>query len=148
MKNIFDSNDNNELIARIEKLNPETLQLWGKMNVIQMMKHCIAVIDVTFGLKEIKMNFFMRMLGRLMKKSILNAPKFKKNSPTAPEFIFKDDYGFETTKAELINKTKEFQKGIEVIKIKVHPFWGKLSQEDWNNLQYKHLDHHLKQFGV
>ncbi|MFD1127776.1 DUF1569 domain-containing protein [Paenibacillus provencensis] len=28
-----------------------------------------------------------------------------------------------------------------------HPFFGKLTSEEWSIGLYKHLDHHLKEFG-
>lgn len=148
MGNIFDTNDNQILIDRINKLTPEKAAIWGKMTVDQMLSHCIAPIAVGLGTIELKISFIMRILGRMMKKSWLNAPEFKKNSPTAPQFIRSERYDFESTKAELIEKVKKLGEGFQVIKIDVHPFWGKLNETDWNNLQWKHLDHHLRQFGV
>ena len=29
-----------------------------------------------------------------------------------------------------------------------HALIGKVSGEDWGRLQHKHVDHHLRQFGV
>ncbi|NJM78561.1 MAG: DUF1569 domain-containing protein [Flavobacterium sp.] len=142
MKNIFDKNDNQELIGRINLLTPYAKPQWGKMTVDQMLSHCISPIDVAFGTQKLKMSFPMRILGRMMKKSWLDAPEFKKNSPTAKEFIRKDTYDFELTKTELIQKVEKLGEGFQVIKIETHPFWGKLNETDWNNLQWKHLDHH------
>jgi hypothetical protein len=148
MGNIFNATDNQVVIDRITKLTPDTTAIWGKMTVDQMLSHCMAPIDVALGIEQLKMPFLMRMLGRLMKKSWLNAPQFKRDSPTAKEFIRKERYDFESTKAELIEKVKKLGEGFHVVKIEVHPFWGKLNETDWNNLQWKHLDHHLRQFGV
>lgn len=148
MKNIFDKTENQELIDRIKQLTPESKPQWGKMTVDQMLSHCISPIAVGLGTETLNIPFPMRMLGRLMKNSWLRAPEFKKNSPTAKEFIRKDTYNFEPTKAELIEKVQKLGEGFQVIQIETHPFWGKLNEADWNNLQWKHLDHHLRQFGV
>jgi len=117
------------------------------MTVDQMLKHSIAPIDVVFGDLVIKMPFYMGWLGRMFKKSVLNN-EFKKGSPTAKEFIFKERYNFEQSKQELIEKTRKFQDGTKVIKLERHPFWGKMNPQEWDTLMWKHLDHHLKQFGV
>jgi uncharacterized protein DUF1569 len=149
MPSIFDQKDNQELINRINKLQPITLSQWGKMTVDQMMSHCIAPIDVALGNKHLKANFMFSLLGRMIKKKIINAPRFKKDSPTAPDFIRKGTYDFDATKSELIAKIKSFSdEGPQVIKTHKHPFFGPMSNEDWDNLQWKHLDHHLRQFGV
>lgn len=124
MASIFNANDNQELISRIEKLTPAATPLWGKMTVDQMLKHSIATMDVVFGDLVIKMPFYLGWLGRLFKKSVLNN-EFKKDTPTAKEFIFKEHYDFEQTKQELIEKTRKFQDGTKVIKLENHPFWGK-----------------------
>jgi hypothetical protein len=148
MKNIFTPSDNQQIIDRINQLTPTSKPIWGKMTVDQMLSHCISPLDVAFGTIQLKMPFLMRMLGRLMKKKWLDSPEFKKGSPTAKEFIRKETYDFETTKTELIQKVKKLSEGFQVVKIEIHPFWGKLNEADWNNLQWKHLDHHLRQFGV
>ncbi len=148
MPSIFNSEDNQEIIERINKLNPNSERQWGKMSVDQMMSHCIAPIDIAFGNKQLKANFLFQLLGRMIKKKLINAPRFLKNSPTAPDFIRKDSYDFDKTKLELLEKVKKFQVGTQVIKTKKHPFFGLMTDQEWDSLQWKHLDHHLRQFGV
>jgi hypothetical protein len=147
MNSIFDKNDNQLVIARINKLTQSSQPLWGKMSVDQMFKHTNEAIIVAFGENNIKVNFLMRFLGKLMKNKVFNS-EFRKNSPTAKEFIFTELYDFETSKNELIKNYSRFAEGHEVIKLTNHPFWGKMTYEDWDKLMWKHVDHHLKQFGV
>lgn len=148
MKSIFNKADNQEIIDRIQKLTPNSKAFWGKMSVDQMLSHCIAPIDVLFGGLNLKANFFMRIIGKLMKKTIIYGKEFQKNTPTVPEFVKKENYDFEKVKTELITKIREFQKGESVINLFEHPFFGKMTIQDWDTLQMKHLDHHLRQFGV
>jgi hypothetical protein len=147
MNSIFDKNDNQLVITRINKLTQSSQPLWGKMNVDQMFKHTNEAIIVAFGENTIKVNFLMRLLGKLMKNKVFNS-EFRKNSPTAKEFIFTESYDFETSKYELIKNYSRFAEGHEVIKLTNHPFWGKMTYEDWDKLMWKHVDHHLMQFGV
>lgn len=148
MASIFNHDDNQHLIARINQLTPVSQRQWGKMSVDQMLSHCVAPIDIAFGNKTLKANFLFSLLGRMIKKKVINSPEFKKNSPTAPDFIRTGSYDFDKTKVELIEKVEKFKDGTQVIKTNVHPFFGPMSAEDWDNLQWKHLDHHLRQFGV
>ncbi|PWA07336.1 DUF1569 domain-containing protein [Flavobacterium psychrotolerans] len=147
MNSIFDSAGNEAMIVRINKLIPESQPLWGKMSVDQMLKHTDAAVEVAFGTKQLKINFLMKFLGKMLKNKVFNS-EFKKNSPTAPEFIFSDKYDFETSKKDLIEKFSRFAQGHQSIKIMKHPFWGAMNYDEWDLLMWKHLDHHLKQFGV
>ena len=147
MSSIFNKADNDLLIARINNLTPESQALWGKMSVDQMLKHTEAAVAVAFAEKELKVNFLMRLLGKILKKKVFNND-FQKNSPTAAEFVFTSTYDFEKAKAALIDKFSRFAAGEESITLTEHPFWGKMTSEDWNTLMWKHMDHHLRQFGV
>ncbi|WP_395056364.1 DUF1569 domain-containing protein [Flavobacterium sp.] len=147
MKSIFDTTNNQEIIFRIQKLTPESQAVWGKMSVDQMCKHTNEALIVAFGENKVKVNFVFRLLGRLMKNKVFNS-EFKRNSPTAKEFIFTDKYDFEASKNELITNFSRFAEGHQSIKITDHPFWGKMTYDDWNKLMWNHVDHHLRQFGV
>lgn len=147
MNSIYDKASNEEIIARINKLTPESQPIWGKMSVDQMFKHTNEAIIVAFDENKVKVNFVMKILGKLLKNKVFNS-EFQKNSPTAKEFIFTEKYDFENSKNELIKNYNRFKEGHSVIKLTNHPFWGKMNHEDWDKLMWKHVDHHLRQFGV
>ncbi len=147
MESIYNKTDNQNFIDRINQLSPNSQAVWGKMSVDQMFKHTNGAIEIAFGEKTIKVNFLMKLFGKMLKDKIFNS-EFKKNSPTAKEFIFTDKYDFEVSKKELINNFEKFAEGEKSIKTLDHPFWGKMTYNDWDKLMWKHLDHHLRQFGV
>jgi hypothetical protein len=147
MASIYDKADNHAMIARLNSLSPESKALWGKMTVDQMCKHCNAAIQVAYGKQNLKINFLMRLLGKMLKNKAFNT-NFGKGSPTAKEFIFEGSYDFESSRKEIAESFSQFADGTQVIKVMDHPFWGKMTYEDWDKLMWKHLDHHLQQFGV
>jgi hypothetical protein len=147
MPSIYTASDNAILIERIQNLSASSSPLWGKMSVDQMCEHCIAAINVAFGKQDLTISLPMRLLGRLLKNKAFNSD-FGKNSPTAKEFRITTHSVFEKSQAQLIACVQEFAKGTSVITVMHHPFWGKMSFEDWDKLMYRHLDHHLRQFGV
>ena len=148
MKSIFNPTDNQEILNRINSLSSQSQALWGKMSVDQMLKHINDAILVSFNEKPLKVPFVFKILGRLLKGSVLKKPEFAKNSPTAKEFKYDTNFNFETVKNELISNFSRFQLGEQAITCKNHPFWGKMNTNDWNTLQWKHVDHHLRQFGA
>lgn len=148
MENIFDQNANRELLERLDKLTPETKPLWGKMNVCQMVAHCQKPLDVAEGRLKIKGGIIGFLFGKMAKNNFLNK-EIKKNLPTASAFKINDTPPFETEWSTLKAMVRKFgEKGPEVIAEKKHPLFGEMTDEEWGVLQYKHLDHHLKQFDV
>jgi hypothetical protein len=146
---IFSKKVADDLIQRINNLSDESMPLWGKMSVSQMLAHCNVSYEMVYEDKHPKPNGLMRIILKLLvKNTVVNENPYKKSKPTAPAFIIKGEKDFEEEKSRLtgfIQRTqglgkKEFQ-GRES-----HSF-GKLSVEEWNNMFYKHLDHHLRQFG-
>ena len=74
---------------------------------------------------------------------------YKKNAQTAPYFIIADDRDFEEEKARLIGYIQRTQAlGQAHFEGKRSHSFGVLSAQEWNTMFYKHLDHHLIQFGV
>ena len=78
------------------------------MNAAQMCKHCYLASEVAFGKVDIKVNFFMQLLGKMLKKMVFYGGDMKKNSPTAKEFIISDEQDLEKTKTELIENLNKF----------------------------------------
>ena len=150
MKNVFKQSDAVEVIDRINKLNPETKALWGKMNVSQMLAHCNVTYELIYEAKHQKPNAFMKLVLKLLvKSSVVGEKGYKKNNPTAPQFLIKEERNFEIEKKRLvdyINKTQQL--GESEFDGKVSHSFGKLNKTEWNNMFYKHLNHHLAQFGV
>ncbi len=148
MKSLFNPNDNNEIIERINNLKPDSKSEWGKMNVSQVLAHSQAPLRVAFGEVKLKRGLLGILFGKMAKKKLL-AETFKKNMPTDKAFIVVDDRNFEEEKNKLIKLVRRFaEDGPGGITKETHPFFGELTSEEWDALQWKHLDHHLRQFGV
>lgn len=109
MKSIFNKTDNQEIIARINLLAPESKALWGKMSVDQMLNHCNDAVLVAFNEKELSIPLIWKILAPMMKNMILKKPQFDKNSPTAKEFKYDTNFDFETIKNELITNFLAFK---------------------------------------
>lgn len=150
MKNIFKQEDVAEIIARIEKLQPNQKPLWGKMSVAQMLAHCNIAYEMVYSDKHPKPNEVKKFLLKLfVKKMVVGEKPYKKNAPTAPVFVVKEEKDFKHEKERLIAYLKETNRlGTKHFDRKESHSFGKLSQEEWNNLFSKHLSHHLDQFDV
>jgi hypothetical protein len=150
MKNVFDQADANEIIDRINKLTPSTKAVWGKMNVAQMLAHCNVTYEMVYENKHPKPGVFMKfILKSFIKPSVVTEKPYKQNGQTAPAFIITDERVFEAEKNRLIDFIKKTQQlGESNFDGKESHSFGVLNKTEWNNLFYKHLNHHLSQFGV
>lgn len=146
MKSLFDPAVKKEILDRIEKLNPGMLPLWGKMNAAQMIAHCQRPLLVSFGELNLKRSFLGLLLGGIVKKSLMKDKPMGRNLPTHPKFIVKDDPYFQQEKDTLFALVSRFSP--ESLTKKTHPLFGKMTEHEWDTLQWKHLDHHLRQFGL
>ena len=150
LPNIFTQIVADSIIDRLQKLNPSTQAKWGKMSVAQMLAHCNVTYEMAFEDKHPKPNFLLRfILKTFVKTGIINEVPYKHNSQTAPAFIIADARNFEIEKERLIDYIyKSVALGESFFEGKESLSFGKLSSKDWNNMFYKHLDHHFSQFGV
>lgn len=150
MNNIFDLQITNEVINRINTLSPKTQAIWGKMNVAQMLAHCSVTYEMVFTDKHKKPNGFVKLMLKLfVKNAVVSEKPYSKNGKTAPQFIISDEREFESEKKRLIDYILQTQKlGASYFDGKESHSFGVLTSTEWNNSFYKHLDHHLKQFGV
>jgi len=148
MKSIFNPTVNAEFIERINKLTPDSPALWGKMNVSQMLAHCQVAPKVALGELQLKRELIGILFGRIAKKKLVNDQPFQHNLPTFKQAKITGEKDFETEKQGLIAMTRRFEAGPGIVTQKPHPFFGPLTIDEWDTLQVKHLDHHLRQFGV
>lgn len=149
MKDLFSPADAADILSRINNLTPDSKAVWGKMNVAQMLSHIQAPIEVGLGDKQIKRTLIGFLFGRIAKKKLFSDNPFPKGLPTDVAFMRKGDHDFEIEKLKVTMLLTRFVSGGHAgLSQLPHPFFGKLTPLEWGTSLYKHLDHHLRQFGV
>ncbi|MCB9189951.1 MAG: DUF1569 domain-containing protein [Flavobacteriales bacterium] len=148
--NTFDPATTEIMINRIDKIKPDTLPQWGKMNAPQMLAHLNVAYAIAYGDMEAKYNPIAKFMLKLLVKNIVVGDKpYSKNSRTAPAFLIADEREFEKEKSRLIEYIKKTESnGTSYFEGKESASFGKLTAKEWSNMFSKHLDHHLTQFGV
>src|ERR1044071_4480524 len=140
IKDMFHPAIKQDIIDRINKLTPETKQLWGKMNVSQMLSHVQLPINCAYGTHKIKGSLLLRIVGPLFKSVLYNDKPYKQSLPTDPSYIVVDAKSFETEKQKLLELVNKFSP--DAVVLLNHPVWGKLTKDQWSKATWKHLDHH------
>jgi len=149
MKNLFEPQAVEDVISRIDTLQPASPRQWGKMGPAQMLAHCSIAMDMALGKLNPPRMFIGRLIGPLFKSVFTNEKPFGKNAPTAGSLVVADQKDFAREQQQLKLKIRQFSGGGEAQCTRnPHPFFGSLSPQAWSRGMYKHLDHHLRQFGV
>lgn len=150
MKSIFDKNELDKTLQRIENLSKDSMPQWGKMTVAQMLAHCNVAYDMAYTDKYPKATGFKKFMLKLFVKSAVVGPKpYPRNGRTAPEFLITNDRTFTVEKEKLVSYLKRTQElGAVHFEQKESNSFGALTSQEWSTLFGKHLDHHLTQFGV
>jgi hypothetical protein len=149
MNDLYALEDNRAMLARIRALTPQTRPLWGKLDVTGMLAHCRQPLRVATGELTLRPGLAGILFGKLAKRKLASPRPFGKGMPTHPKFLIRDPGSFEEERAGLIALVTRFSaEGPAVIACLDHPFFGPMTSEEWNLLQWKHLDHHMRQFGA
>jgi hypothetical protein len=144
--NLFDPAINETMRARVRALSPDHQPAWGKMNVAQMCAHCAEVQEVYNGKPLLGSPWYVRLVGPLVARLVFSERPYPKNSATHPQFLMADEREFERERNRLL---AALQAMVDAGPHEMdHPIFGQTSAEKVGWGTYKHLNHHLDQFGV
>ena len=139
------------LIDRFNKINKDARPLWGKMTGPEMMAHCSTSIKLAFGDIPVKIRAtpFRSVVYKFL---IVDLLPFMRGLPAPPEINvekkLKDVGDFDTERDKLILQLNRIKETPLDYDFGPHPYFRKMSGKRWGKLAVKHLDHHLRQFGV
>ena len=150
MKNLFEPATVEEVKNRMGQLRPESARLWGKMNAAQMVAHCTAGLELAMGDRRPPRMLMGRILGPFIKPvAFRESEQIRRNSPTVPGLVIDDERDLGRDCERLSRRIDRFAAaGPSGCTTHPHSFFGRLTPAEWSALMYKHLDHHLQQFGV
>ena len=150
MKNLYEPATAKEIRERIARLGPGNQRQWGRMSAAQAMAHCAAGMEWAVGDKTEPRMFVGRIFGPLAKAAVLKDDKpMGKNAPTAKSLVIKDDRDLGKECARLSSLVDRFASaGPGGCTKNPHTFFGQMTPDEWSQLMYKHIDHHLRQFGA
>lgn len=150
MQTLFDKKAHQEILIRLDRLSENSKPNWGKMDVAQMVKHCQLPLLVATGNMELteKVGFFKKVVLKLYKPILYNDKPWPESVTTPKDFRVTEPQIFETEREHLKTNINEFHEKALNMHWPKHPYFGSFSTDQWGRMQYKHLDHHLRQFGV
>jgi hypothetical protein len=148
MKTVFDIDVREELVLRIGQLSGSDRALWGKMDVRQMVRHLVLSQEWILEGRRLKRVLVGRLFGGMILKKMLKEELLRRNSPSLAELIVMDtDVDLDRERQALMGLVQGFGAYAYPAGGFVHPFFGRMTREQVGYFVYKHLDHHLRQFG-
>ena len=149
MKNLFEAAALEEVKQRMAQLRPDCERQWGSMDPAQMLAHCPAWMEIAAGLKFPPRSLVGRVFGRFAKSTLLNEEPVRRNMPSDKSLMIGDERDFAVERQRLEGWIDRFAAaGPEGCTRHPHSFLGPMTPFQWATLAYKHLDHHLRQFGA
>jgi Protein of unknown function (DUF1569) len=149
LKNLWQPETVQELKDRLARLRPDSPRLWGKMTPAQAMAHCTIGMELALGDRRPPRMLIGRLIGGIIKPmAFRESEPMRRNSPTIPGFVVSDDRDLATECEKLSRTLDRFAEGGHAgCTTHPHSFFGHLTPDEWSFWMYKHIDHHLKQFG-
>ncbi len=149
MKHLHDPALATDVRARLARLQPNAKAQWGTMTPSQALAHLSGALEMALGDQKPPRMFVGRLFGRVVKRLVMRDDSpLKRNTPTAPNLVVKGDRDFERERQRLDALVQRFCEGEGACTNYPHSFFGPMTPREWAVLQYKHLDHHLRQFGA
>ncbi len=150
MKNLYEVATAKEIKDRIARLGPANERQWGKMTAPQAMAHCAIAMEWAVGDNHLPRMFLGRLFGPIAKSNLLKDEKpVGRNMPTAKSLVVADERDLAKECQRLSALIDRFSTaGPQGCTKHPHTFFGPMTPDEWARLMYKHVDHHLRQFGA
>ncbi len=146
---LWNISDQNDLLERLKLLNSSSPRKWGTMDVGQMLRHMDIAYKNAMGELPVSKHWLESVVSLApVRKLIIYGIPFQKNLPTAQEYKINASIDFRAANNEFLNTFQRITSFKDTTTFGAHPIFGKLTQDEWGVLLFKHLDHHLRQFGV
>jgi hypothetical protein len=135
-----------EIQARIARLSAAQAARWGRLSAPRMVVHLtdsmkMATGDLTVAPKRVPLRY------PPLKQLVIYWLPFPKGVPTAPELLARAPTDWATELSELLASIDRFAGRDPAASWPDHPAFGRMSGRQWGVLAYRHIDHHLRQFG-
>jgi hypothetical protein len=152
MKTLANPKDKAQIVGRLQLIDPTCPPRWGKMSAHQMICHLSDVFRSSMG--ERKASRAADWIPRLPLRCLALWLPF----PWPPGFPARPEWDqrlggtgpseFEADLAELHRLLERFTQQPSTFEWCEHAIFGHLSDAEWQRLGYRHMDHHLRQFGA
>jgi hypothetical protein len=146
-RTLWNAGDRDSILNRFERLSPDARPRWGTLDAPRMVTHVTDSMRASIGELPLAPKSSPLQYWPLNVVVMFYLP-WPKSAPTAPELL---DRSPGSWAAEL----DAFRSAVDRFIARdvngpwpAHVAFGRINGNQWGRLTYRHLDHHLGQFGV
>ncbi|HKI44739.1 MAG TPA: DUF1569 domain-containing protein [Balneolales bacterium] len=146
MQTLLDAGCRKDVLNRLSGLFPDDKPKWGTMSAPQMIAHVSMQMKCALGINHEKpLNPIWRFWP--LKKLVIYIVPWPHGLPTAESWKNpqRSDWNREMEQLQML--IREFPNKRSLDEWGIHPILGQLNKKDWGRLSYRHINHHLRQFG-
>jgi hypothetical protein len=138
--------DRKGLLARLARVRPESKAQWGRFDAARMMCHLGDALDEALGQRVVPRSGPAMLRHFPMKQLAIYAIPMPKGAKAPRELLAEEPGDFEANRRRVVDAIEKMA-GMPEGKAPDHFLFGEMSYGQWNCLVWKHVDHHLRQFG-
>jgi hypothetical protein len=149
LRSLRQSDGREAILNRLATLTPGHARQWGRMEPAQLLPHLAGGLRMALGERKVETPPPAGIRAAALRYLAIHClpwPKGKIESP--PGAFSTPSAGWERDRAIVVELIQRFAATAPEKLGDVHPTFGRMTPRDWDVLQYRHLDHHLRQFGV
>ncbi len=137
------------ILDRLARLTPSNPRLWGRMEPAQLLPHLATGLGFALGEQKMEGTPPGPLRAAIFRYLAIHLLPWPKGKIQAPRGAFNTpSLGWERDREIVAELIERFAIAPPQKLGAVHPMFGRMEPHDWDVLQYRHLDHHLRQFGV
>jgi hypothetical protein len=148
MKTFWNDAAREEICRRVDRLSADAMPQWGMFNAASMLAHLNDAMRMAIG--ELRVEPKVTPLRRPgIKQLVIYIAPWPHGAPTVPELLARCEH------ASFVDEQAAFREIARRLASKAtsdtwpeHPAFGALTHRAWGVLEYRHSDHHLRQFGA
>lgn len=147
MKTIWNEPERTSLVSRLRTVREEMKPRWGRMSAAAMLSHLEASLRMALGELPAR-RARLRLTIFPLKQLVIYVLPFPKGAPTLPELLVTSGLACDITAGHIERLLATLAGFTDEDHWPEHPILGRLSHRALGHLMWKHMDHHLRQFGV
>lgn len=146
MATLSNEADRKGLVERLGRVTRESKARWGQFDAARMMCHLGDALEEALGRRSVPRSGPAMLRHFPMKHLAIHVIPMPKGAKAPQELLAETPGDFEANRRRVLEEIERLA-GQQEGPGPEHFLFGRMTYGQWNALAWKHIDHHLRQFG-